>query len=95
MSTPTLREAAQAVVNWDDGGNYLARTDGARSAIDFLRDALAAEPTPAPPQAPMSEDMIKVLIQQHPTMFASQLIEFARAVERHHGIGTARGEPLP
>jgi hypothetical protein len=44
----TLREAAQAVVDCDDGGSYMARTQSARLAIDALRVALAAEPTQEP-----------------------------------------------
>jgi hypothetical protein len=42
---------------------------------------------PAPPQTPMTEEEIKAT-----WIASSNLIAFTRSVERHHGIGPARGE---
>ncbi len=48
---------------------------------------------PAPPQTPMTDDQIlEACGVSENSAYVIMCIDFARAVERHHGIGPARGE---
>jgi hypothetical protein len=51
---------------------------GALSAFEFKDNA----PEPEIPQLPLTDDEIRTLWQKHGAIF-----EFARAIEREHGIG--------
>jgi hypothetical protein len=48
---------------------------------------------PAPPQTPMTDEQMRHLFLRFGCQAQSALfVEVVRAVERHHGIGPARGE---
>ncbi|MCU0246388.1 MAG: hypothetical protein MUC42_07425 [Bryobacter sp.] len=91
----TLREAAQMVLDaYDEQHRWLELAH----LMTALRAALDAEPTPAPPQTPMTdEEVLKVLNNADwpqslvSDFITSKLVAAVRATERHHGIGPARG----
>jgi hypothetical protein len=98
----TLREAAQAIIYYSTTG--APDFPEWEAKYEALRAALAAEPPDptaskdhdlarqdAPPQTPMTGEEISQLwsdVAQN----GNSVFYFARAVERHHGIGPARGE---
>lgn len=87
----TLREAAEAVIE-QLKGTWVSESD---PAAQDLKAALA-EPVPIieseitadkeqPQRKPLTNDAIVAM--WHPTVLALSALEFARAIERAHGIG--------
>lgn len=93
MTTPTLRAAAQAVLNrWDSPQWQWAWQSPTADLMRDLREALAAAPAQQPAQ-PLTEAQIDAMrraaADQGLTGIAPSL-HLARAVEAWHGIGATQ-----